>query len=374
MGGGTETITEDTKQEIPKWMEAYMKDTLRRSAAQSRKPFRAFQGSAIAGLDPMERRAQRGIMQMASAGERPEFGQGLSNLQRSSRTLSNMPTWGSDTYQQYASPFFEDVIDIQKRESARDAALMAKNLRSDAVGSNAFGGDREALMQASLNRDLIQNLSDIERVGRQDAWNQATNLFQSERSALFETADQQRELGNMFLDFAVEGQNEAYERLGALAQAGATKRQLHQAAIDFAIQEHQQEQGWARGILREHAGIVQGIPTIPMGSIHGTKTQPAPDQTGAIVGGVTGLLGGIIGLSDRNSKTEISRIGQSDTGVPIYTFAYKDDPHSRMYHGTMAQDILNTHPEAVITAGDGTYMVDYAKIDVDFYEVEQAGR
>ena len=40
-------------------------------------------------------------------------------------------------------------------------------------------------------------------------------------------------------------------------------------------------------------------------------------------------------------------------------------PSGATYLGTMAQDLLETYPAAVITDKDGFYRVDYDQIDVD---------
>ena len=65
-------------------------------------------------------------------------------------------------------------------------------------------------------------------------------------------------------------------------------------------------------------------------------------------------------LSDRRAKQDIKRIGQTDTGVPIYQFRYKHG--GPMQIGYMAQDLLETHPEAVTLGPDGFYRVQYEKV------------
>ena len=71
--------------------------------------------------------------------------------------------------------------------------------------------------------------------------------------------------------------------------------------------------------------------------------------------------------SDRRLKTNIQRTGHSPSGIPEYSFRYRHDPCSTLFHGAMAQDLLATHPEAVVRAADGFYRVRYDLIDVSFY-------
>jgi hypothetical protein len=64
-------------------------------------------------------------------------------------------------------------------------------------------------------------------------------------------------------------------------------------------------------------------------------------------------------MSDRRLKDDIVEFSQLSDGTPIYSFKYKGEED---YHiGVMAQDILETHPEAVHEVG-GFYAVDYSKL------------
>ncbi|MBP0580472.1 tail fiber domain-containing protein [Labrys sp. LIt4] len=75
-----------------------------------------------------------------------------------------------------------------------------------------------------------------------------------------------------------------------------------------------------------------------------------------------GSSGGGGGWSDRRLKTDIRAIGQSPSGLTIYRFRYVWG--GPVYVGVMAQDLLETHPDAVILTDSGYFMVDYDRIDV----------
>lgn len=65
-------------------------------------------------------------------------------------------------------------------------------------------------------------------------------------------------------------------------------------------------------------------------------------------------------LSDCRAKKDIERIGQTDSGVPIYRFKYRTGGPTQI--GYMAQDLLETHPEAVSVGDDGLFRVDYGQV------------
>jgi len=68
--------------------------------------------------------------------------------------------------------------------------------------------------------------------------------------------------------------------------------------------------------------------------------------------------------SDIRLKENITRTGISKSGIPIYTFNYKND--DQLWSGTMAQDLLELGREdAVTTMDNGYYGVYYDVIDVN---------
>jgi len=70
------------------------------------------------------------------------------------------------------------------------------------------------------------------------------------------------------------------------------------------------------------------------------------------------------GKSDRRLKENITQIGTSPSGIPIYTFEFIDDD-KYVYEGTMAQDLLEMGlNDLVITGEDGYYYVLYHLTDV----------
>jgi Chaperone of endosialidase len=91
------------------------------------------------------------------------------------------------------------------------------------------------------------------------------------------------------------------------------------------------------------------------------KQQNANQQ--ALIGGGLGFAGALAKggfFSDRRMKTDVHRIGtvfaaDDETKLPIYRYAYKDDPASLKHIGPMAQDVEKVAPEAVKTAKSGPY-------------------
>lgn len=180
-------------------------------------------------------------------------------------------------------------------------------------------------------------------------------------------------------------------RLAAVNQAGA------EAQRDFGLQQQSYGQAISDALLNRGQGLnevsalIQGAPAINTPS----APQPAqyqiapPDILGAnalnyqgqlnaynqnqannraAMGGLFGLGSAALGaglmpggflMSDRRLKRDIRKVGAMDDGTPVYTYRYSNGGPVRM--GVMAQDILETHPEAVHKV-EGFYAVDYGAL------------
>ena len=72
--------------------------------------------------------------------------------------------------------------------------------------------------------------------------------------------------------------------------------------------------------------------------------------------------------SDVRLKENITKVGNSPSGINIYEWNYKGN--TQRYRGVMAQEILERHPEAVALQPDGYLSVYYGKIDVKMEKVK----
>ena len=67
-------------------------------------------------------------------------------------------------------------------------------------------------------------------------------------------------------------------------------------------------------------------------------------------------------MSDARLKENIKHVEQID-GINMYTWDWKEPAiSSPMNYGVIAQEIAETHPEAIVTGDHGYMMVDYSKL------------
>ena len=73
--------------------------------------------------------------------------------------------------------------------------------------------------------------------------------------------------------------------------------------------------------------------------------------------------------SDARLKENIVKVGSSPSGINIYEWNYKSTPDTR-YRGVMAQEIMQTHPDAIHLFEDGYMGVHYSHLDVNMEVVK----
>ena len=124
------------------------------------------------------------------------------------------PMGYEENIQRFMSPYQQNVVDIEKREARRQSDMAASKIQDAASASGGLGGYREAIMQAERERNLGQQLGDIQQRGSQAAFESAQQQLERERQSGFGAS----QLG--------------LQRFGAMQSAAQTSEQLAQSAFD----------------------------------------------------------------------------------------------------------------------------------------------
>jgi hypothetical protein len=107
------------------------------------------------------------------------------------------------------SPYMQNVVDYQKTQALRDYNMARPMRARQAAGAGAFGGNRQAIMEAEAERALGSQLQGIAATGSQKA---------------FEDAQRQQQfganLGLQGIQAGLQGMGQATQAAGALGQLG----------------------------------------------------------------------------------------------------------------------------------------------------------
>jgi len=211
---------------------------------------------------------------------------------------------------------------------------------------DAMAAQRAAFQNAAQEQGYQQNL------GQGTFYNQAANtLFQQNAAqAAFANAGLAQQVGqaqsgfnaaeaqrNQWLQEQYANRNQPINEISALMSGSQVSQPNFVNAPSTQIP------------TTDYAGITQQGFQNQMG-LYGQQMQ----QSNALLGGVLGLGAGVL-KSDRREKEDIDRIGTvfaanadgARRKLPVYEYAYKDDPASMRHIGPMAQDVEKITPEAV---------------------------
>jgi len=269
-GGGSSAPTETrvTQTDLPEYVQPYFERLLQRSEADSIQGYQPYGGQRLAYFSPDELTSQAMTRGYATSGtpqaytdaqarfgsvapmtsgytagqvgptyqagtynpnyQAGEFDAGYDARTRGSQYMAGqaLPTYDPLAYEQnlsrFMSPYQQNVIDIEKREAARQSDIMGKGIGDQATAQGGLGGYREAIQQSERERNLAQQLGDIQTMGSQRAFESAQAQLERERAA------------------QLSGAQFGLSRFGAQEGALQTQEQLSQASFNAGEQARQQ--------------------------------------------------------------------------------------------------------------------------------------
>jgi hypothetical protein len=137
------------------------------------------------------------------------------------------------TVDAYMSPYQQAVTDIGKREAQRQADIAGTQRGARQAQAGAFGGSRSAIENAEAQRNLAQQMADIQSKGSQEAYNQAAQMFTSDqaRQLAAQQANQQAGLTVGTQNLTAQQQANVQNEANRLQASGMSATQAMQAAI-----------------------------------------------------------------------------------------------------------------------------------------------
>ena len=191
---------------------------------------------------------------------------------------------GPQAYQQFMSPYQQQVIDTTLSEFDRQRQIAQQQIGAKAIQAGAFGGAREGVQQAEFGAQSLQDRAALQAQLLQQGFGQAQQAAQTAFTQQQGLASLQPQL--------VSGQ------IGALSALGQQQQQQQQAALDAqaaAAKEAAFEPYTRYGLVGQQlTGLAGGFP----GQVQTyNPVQPAsPMQTlFGTLAGVGGLAGKVLG-------------------------------------------------------------------------------
>jgi hypothetical protein len=239
----------------------------------------------IAGLTPGQQQVGAQLSQMQTPGQ---FAMGTGALGSGYAAATGLPSMlDQGVMQQYMSPYAQGVIDVQKREALTDAqkAQLATNLGAARQGT--YGGARQLLATTERERNLQNQLGDIQAKGLQAAYEAGQRGLEAERTSRLQQAQTYGTLGQQFGQLGVAQQAADIDRLKTLGAYGDYERAVAQQKTDIDYQNLLQRIQYPEQQLDKLSGFIRGI---PMTDTTTQTTTPPPSFASQLAGlGMAGL-------------------------------------------------------------------------------------
>ena len=269
---------------LSSWAAPYVTDMLGKGQALSNMPFTAYTGQLTAGQSPLQTQAFQGLaglnipttaqttydpMSFTGAGYAAPTAQ-----QAAAGEMGAYTPASGNVVQQYMTPYLQGALQPQYDAANRQALISAQNLQSQFGKAGAYGGSRQGVAEAELQRGLLDRMAGITGQGYQDAFTQAQNQFNTEQAR----------------QMAATGQAQQYglQTLGAQRLGGAEQRAIESQGVAADIAQFTEERDYPYKQVQYQQSLLQGLPITTQDYQYAEPSTLSNVMSGA--GGILGLL------------------------------------------------------------------------------------
>lgn len=230
--GTTSTGATGSSESLANWAGPYVTDMLARGEALSSQPYQAYTGPLTAGTSALQQQAFQGIT-------------GL-QLPASQQMQFNPAQFSGGIAQQYMNPYLQAALEPQIAEARRQSDIERMKQAGRLAQAGAYGGSRQAVMEAEGARNLLSNLADITGKGYMTAFDTARSQFNTEQDRQKAAAQQAADL--------------TFKTLGTQAEAGATQRAIESEGIKADYEQFEKERLEPYKQVQYMQSLLQGLP------------------------------------------------------------------------------------------------------------------
>jgi hypothetical protein len=202
-------------------------------------------GVSFSGTNTVEDQAKAREMGLTPLQYAQAGGMGANVDQRAVQAAAQQPMQQSPI-EQYMSPYLQGALDPQYAAAQRQADISAQKLQSQFGKAGAYGGSRQGVAEAELQRGLLDRMAGITGTGYQQAFEQAQRQFNEEQRRQMDAANQAQRYG---LDVLREQQT-----------GGAAQRGIESQGIAADIAQFEQERDYDKNNTLFMQSLLQSLP------------------------------------------------------------------------------------------------------------------
>jgi hypothetical protein len=260
--GGVPLDTSKTSGLSP-WAGEYVTNMLGKTEALANTPTAVYGGPLTAGASDLQKQGFAGVSDIASAGFDP--------------TKFTSGTFNANAANQYMNPYLQSVLDPQMAELRRQNDITNMGANAKLTQAGAYGGGRQAIMNAENNRNLMQEMNKTVGSGYASAFDKAMAQFNTEQGRQFDV-DKASEASRQYsADYGLKTAND-------LLRAGETQRGIESEGIAADKKQFEQQQADPYNRLEFQRKMVEGLP------IGMTTSETNQDAVSKMQSDISGLL------------------------------------------------------------------------------------
>ncbi len=207
-GGTTAPLGASSEQNISEWAGPYVGDMLSKTAALTNTPYQAYQGPLVAGTSPLQSKVFGGLESLSFPGQLGQSftAQGAYQLPSMTSTgVTGQTTGPTGIASQYMNPYLNAVLTPQLEELRRQSQITQMGTAGKLAQAGAYGGSRQAIMDAETQRNLLQEQNKAIGTGYSNAYDRAMGQFNTEQQQARTLADMMEEAGQKQRGIEQEG-------------------------------------------------------------------------------------------------------------------------------------------------------------------------
>jgi hypothetical protein len=207
-GSTTAPLGASSEQNISEWAGPYVGDMLSKTAALTNTPYQAYQGPMVAGTSPLQSKVFGGLEGLSFPGQLGQSFTAQGAYQLPSMTPGGMtgPSTGpTGIASQYMNPYLSAVLTPQLEELRRQSQITQMGTAGKLAQAGAYGGSRQAIMDAETQRNLLQEQNKAIGTGYSNAYDRAMGQFNTEQQQAKTLADMMEEAGQKQRGIEQEG-------------------------------------------------------------------------------------------------------------------------------------------------------------------------
>jgi hypothetical protein len=297
MAGETLPTGSTNTQGLADWASPYITNYLGKAQALSETPYQAYQGPLTAGASNLQNQAFTGLGSLTVPSSIGDAATMAGNFATKAGNLSYTPTttsFDATQAQQYMNPYLQASLNPQLDEARRQSQITQAQNAGKMTQAGAFGGGRQAILDAETQRSLGSNLSNITGQGYNTAFNNAQQQFNADQARKMQEAQFGATYGLQGLQAGMQGA-QTQGQLGnifntanlgniqAQLAGGAQERGITSEGIAADLGEFEKQRQFPYQQVQFQRDMISGLPT---GSVQNT-----PGQLSG-VGSLLSALGG----------------------------------------------------------------------------------